>query len=641
MCGIFGFLGTSNEELILDSAKNVQNILAHRGPDDSGIFQDQESEITLVHTRLSIIEISSLGHQPMYSKDKKLVIVFNGEIYNFLELKEDLLNKGFLFETSSDTEVLLNLFIAYGKSMLSKINGIFAFAIWDQNQQSLFIARDAFGVKPLYYSASKNFFSFTSELKAFKVFDNEFGGLNADSIHKYLSFLMCPGEETPYKLVKKLLPGEAMIVNKSGVDEHWKWFNLPYTTSKKSPELNLYQSLNGLKKNLGSAVSRQMISDVPVGAFLSGGLDSSAIVSYAKEISPNIECFTINTIGKHDAGFLNDLPYAKKVAKYLGTPLNIIEVDASCIINDIKNMVIQLDEPLADPAALNVKYISQLARKNGVKVLLSGAGGDDLFTGYRRHQALLLEKWWNWLPEKILRHISTFSENFDHRTALGRRLAKLFDGANLSDDKRIINYFKWTKRLDLNNLYSDDFKLIITEGSEDFPMIDYLQNLPENRSNIEKMLSLEQRFFLTDHNLLYTDKMSMQAGVEVRVPFLDLDLVKFASKIPDKFKYRKNQSKWILKKAMEGRLPKDIIYRPKTGFGLPIRHWVRNELKEFIGDILSKESIEKRGFFNPHNVHKLIIDNERGKKDASYTIFSILCIEIWCRHFLDSKKIMN
>ena len=300
-------------------------------------------------------------------------------------------------------------------------------------------------------------------------------------------------------------------------------------------------------------------------------------------------------------------------------------------------MIYQLDEPLADPAPLNVFYISQLAREQGIKVLLSGAGGDDLFTGYRRHYAMQLERWWSWLPKSVRKQMDQWSQNLDQRKAINRKFSKLMVGADLDGDERLINYFRWIQPQQLQSLYSDEFRVAIGDSDAAEPMLDFLRHLPDDTDRLERMLALEQRFFLTDHNLTYTDKMSMAVGVEVRVPFLDLEMVDFAATIPTRYKQHGREGKWILKKAMESYLPHDVIYRSKTGFGAPLRRWMRYELRELLGDMLSESCIRKRGLFNPIAVQQLISDNDAGRIDASYTLLSLLSIEIWCRRFIDSK----
>jgi asparagine synthase (glutamine-hydrolysing) len=639
MCGIAGFLLSPGFSLPKDILTTVINKIVHRGPDDRGIYEDSHHRVGLVHARLSIQDLSSLAHQPMISEDGKIVLVFNGEIYNFRELRSKLIAKGIKFKSNSDTEILLNLYIEEGNKMLSQLNGIFAFSIWDQRSQTLFIARDNFGVKPLYYSSLSNGFFFASEIKALAPFLKK-KQLNIDTIPSYLTFLWCPGKETSLKFVHKLLPGEAMLVREGQIESCWKWYYPPVFNKKSKQFMSQENAINGSRYHLRNAVYRQMVADVPVGAFLSGGLDSSAIVSFAREQNKDIRCFTIEIQGGQEKGTADDLPYAQKVAKYLNVSLDVVQINSNKMAHDIEKIVKILDEPIADPAALNVLYISELARKQGIKVLLSGAGGDDLFTGYRRHYALMTEYWWTWLPSKVKYILSSFSSKFNQNNLISRRIAKLFSGANLRGDERLVNYFRWTQRDDLRKLYSLEFSSSLKHSNPDREMLNFLKDLPSNISQLDRILALEQQFFLADHNLLYTDRMSMAAGVEVRVPFLDKELVEFAYNIPDRFKQNGVEGKWVLKKALEGRLPNDVIYRPKTGFGVPLRRWMRNELREFLGDTLSPESLRNRGLFDSVAVWKLIADNDKGKIDASYTLFSLLCIEIWCRNFIKSEKIL-
>ena len=631
MCGILGVSGGG-----LDLVKSANLLLEHRGPDDCGVFVDKLVEIGLGHTRLSILDTSSYGHQPMSSKDGKVVLVFNGEIYNFRELRKNLEENNCKFCGQSDTEVLLNLYLLEGVEMLSKLNGIFAFAIWDYKNQSLFIARDGLGVKPLYYSENNENFAFASEIKALLHLTPKNKELDKEEINRYLSFLWCPGEGTPLKSIRKLLPGEAIIVKSGNIVKKWTWYQLPIFTGI-SANLDKNKSISGTIKYLRQAVHRQMIADVPVGAFLSGGLDSSSIVALAREVDPDIRCFTIDTTGKQDKGVVNDLPYAQKVAKHLDVALDVVSVDSSKIAQDLEYMVTQLGEPLADPAALNVLYISRLAREQGIKVLLSGAGGDDLFTGYRRHYALQLERYWEWLPKKARIGLENVTRNLNAKNSVSRRIMKMFNGAGLDNTERLINYFRWSDDSLLQSLYSLEFRQQLSGSNSNQIMRNFLEPILTKSSSLDQMLALEQRFFLSDHNLNYTDKMSMAAGVEVRVPFLDLDLIDFSAKIPNHFKQKGSTGKWVLKKAMESYLPKEIIYRPKTGFGAPLRTWMQHDLKEIMRDLLSIESINNRGLFSAANVQKLILDNSQGKIDASYTLFSLLCVEIWCREYLDKN----
>jgi len=634
MCGIGGFSLSSKTALSKDILNKILNKIKHRGPDDCGIYEDHNNQIGLVHTRLSIQDLSSLGHQPMLSKNNQIALVFNGEIYNFRELRSELLSEGIKFNGHSDTEVLLNLYIKYGQEMLARLNGIFAFAIWDKRSQNLFLARDNFGIKPLYYNFSKSNFFFGSELKSLTPLFENTKSLDFESIQSYLTYLYCPGKGTPIKSINKLLPGEAMIVHKGKIKSCWKWYRLPFFQKKNKKIITKEIAINGVRDHLRNAVNRQMVADVPIGAFLSGGLDSSSIVSFARETNRDIRCFTVEAKGGQEKDTTEDLHYAHKVAKHLNVPLDVVQISSSKMSSDIELMIKTLDEPIADPAALNVLYISQLAREQGIKVLLSGAGGDDLFTGYRRHHALINEHWWTWLPSKLRNVLKSVSSKFNQKNLISRRVTKLFNGANLEGDERLVNYFSWIDRDDLKKLYSTEFTHAIKNSIPNLEMIKFLKDLPSDASKLDRMLALEQQFFLPDLNLLYTDRMSMATGVEVRVPFLDKELVEFARSIPDHFKHKGKEGKWVLKKALENHLPHDVIYRPKTGFGAPLRKWMQNELRELLSDTLSDERLRNRGLFDPAAVRNLIINNDKGKIDASYTLLSLVCIEIWCRNYI-------
>ncbi len=630
MCGIAGLSGMVDEGAL----RLAVQAIAHRGPDDEGIFTDPAAGVGLGHRRLSILDLSPQGHQPMASTDGTVVLVYNGEIYNFRELRRELEMQGVQFRGNSDTEVLLNLYLREGEAMLPRLNGIFAFALWDGRKQSLFLARDALGVKPLYYAESGGRLSFASEIKALLHLAPEARVLDQVALHRYLSFLWCPGGGTPLKAVRKLAPGNAMFVRDGRIERQWCWYQLPTTQPVDSLQ-GQQAAIESTAAQLKRAVKRQMVADVPVGAFLSGGLDSSAVVALAREQEPDIRCFTIESKGGQEAGATDDLPYARKVARHLGVPLDVVRIEASRMAGDLEQMVAQLDEPLADPASLNVLYISRLAREQGIKVLLSGAGGDDLFTGYRRHRALSLERYWRWLPLRVRRALSGLGGRLDQRQAWARRLTKVLDGVALEGDVRLVNYFRWAGEQRLRALYTPAFRQALGEEDAAAPMLDFLQQMPQGTKSLERMLALEQRFFLADHNITYTDKMSMAAGVEVRVPFLDTELVELAAHIPSSFKQKGAEGKWILKKAMEPYLPREVIYRPKTGFGAPLRRWMCHDLRELMGDLLSEESLRRRGLFDPAAVQQLIADNESGRVDASYTLLSLLCIEIWCRCFLD------
>ena len=634
MCGIAGYSIAFGQPSISSLLPEIITKMSHRGPDDFGFFEDQVSGIALAHTRLSILDLSDAGHQPMISNDSNYVIAFNGEIYNFRELRHSLVSSGYVFRSESDTEVLLALYQDKGTDMLDCLNGIFVFAIWDRNNQTIFLARDGLGVKPLYYAALDDRFVFASELKALLPLLPENLQIDHIALEQYLTFVWSPGDKTPLCNVRKVLPGQAFIIRNGCIQNCWSWYQLPPYRPINFTFADESTLVDRTTDYLRNAVHRQLVSDVPVGAFLSGGLDSSAVVAFAKEKKSDIRCFTIDIRGNANDGFCPDLPYAKRVATHLNVPLEVVSVDSYSMASSLSKLIQSLDEPIADPASLNVLLICQLAREHGIKVLLSGAGGDDLFTGYRRHLAISTSNYISLLPLNVRILIQNLSSCLPSSYAFVRRLNKYLSAVHLDGDERVIHYFKWIDRSDLDVLYTPSFRHAVCTAQRDNPMTEFLAGLDSSIPSLERMLALEKRFFLPDHNLNYTDKMSMSVGVEVRVPFLDNQLVEFASRIPVHYKQRGREGKWILKKAMEPFLPHDVIYRPKTGFGAPVRRWLRFELRDWLRDILSPTRLHNRGLFDPQAVQRLIVANEEGKVDASYTLLSLACIELWCESFL-------
>jgi asparagine synthase (glutamine-hydrolysing) len=633
MCGIAGFLGRFDADLLDGMGRSI----AHRGPDDTGHLSIPESGLGLVHRRLAIIDLSPLGHQPMWDDEGAAAIVFNGEIFNYRELRATLAAEGHRFRSQSDTEVVLHLYRRHGVEMLSRLNGMFAFALWDARSKELFVARDGAGVKPLYWAETPRGFLFASEIKALLTSDDVARDLDPFAIRSHLAFLWSPAPDTVLRSVKKLPPGHAMIVSEGRVRRTWAHYDLPY---REAPApMSVPEAAERVRDAVATAVKRQMVADVPVGAFLSGGLDSSSIVAFAsREAPPPMDVFSIG-FSDGDAmrreGFADDLPYARAVAERFGARLHVVEVGHE-MAGELETMIWHLDEPTADPAPINALLICRLARERGLKVLLSGTGGDDIFTGYRRHLAVLRERYWAFLPKALRASAAALGARVPAASPLGRRAQKLLRYAGLEGDDRLVSYFYWIPPETLAGLYGPLLREALAGSDPGEPLRATLTRLPASTSPLRRMLYLEGKHFLADHNLNYGDKMSMASGVEVRVPLLDPDLVALAASIPDALKQRGSTGKWIFKKAMEPVLPPDVIYRPKTGFGVPLRRWLRVELRPLVEEVLAPARLRDRGLFDPAAVARLRADDLAGRLDGTYAIFALVCLELWCRAFVDA-----
>lgn len=633
MCGIAGFSGDFAPELLPKMIAAV----AHRGPDDNDHLFQPDMNCGIAQARLAIIDLSERAHQPMSNEDGLIHIVFNGEIYNFKELREGLAARGHIFKSDSDTEVILHLYEEEGPRLLEKLNGVFAFAILDRKKRRLFIARDQLGVKPLYLAFTSSGIMFCSEIKGFLPYNRLSREIDHAAVNQHLAFIWCPGPRTMFKSVKKLGPGEACLIENGHITRQWHYYQLPYNGEHLGESRQTLQNM--VEQGVETAVKRQLVADVPVGAFLSGGLDSSAIVAMMRKLNPDkqIRCYSIGFADEADnEGCPPDLPYAEKVAKHLQIDLCKIEVSPQQLIERLAELIWFLDEPQADPAPVNAMFIAEQARRDGIKVLLSGAGGDDIFSGYRRHLAIKADPLWNLIPQplrSLARRLAL--KKLDVRDSRCRRLVKVLQYADQEPQQRLISFYKWSSdELRQGLLMPEVADAAFSEVTEQ-PLLDALALLSGESNSLNRMLFLDSRFFLPDHNLNYTDKTCMRYGVEARVPLLDIDLVRLAAKIPPGFKQTLTQGKMIFKQAMEKYLPREVIYRPKTHFGSPLRRWVRQELQPAINRMLAHETIAARGLFAPQAVMNLIEDDRNGRIDGSYIIFSILCIEIWCQLFID------
>jgi asparagine synthase (glutamine-hydrolysing) len=631
MCGIVGFSGRFDPTLLAQMSERI----AHRGPDGDGQFFSGDAGVGLAHRRLAIIDLSPAGAQPMMDEATGVVIVYNGEVYNYQELRRGLEAQGVRFHGHSDTEVILRIYLVQGEATLEKLNGIFAFAIWDPRDRSLLIARDGLGVKPLYYAETQGGVLFASELKALLACSDMDRDIDPHAVWLYLSYLWSPTPYTMLRAVRKLEPGCALRVREGRIVKRWRFYELPYPAPRFDGDAKT--AALAVRKALDIAVQRQMVADVPVGAFLSGGLDSSAVVACARRHAPEqrIQCFTIETTHSvHEEGFADDLPYARRVADHLGVDLHTIRVGPE-IVSHLERMVWQLDEPQADLAPLNALMICELARAHGIKVLLSGAGGDDVFTGYRRHFALMQERWLRRLPVSLRTVLAASARALPGDSPCLRRVRRALADVHLGGDARLASYFTWLPQDESAQLLSPAVRAQLAGWSPLDPLVQSLRAIEQEPEPLNRMLFLEAKHFLCDHNLNYTDKMGMAVGVEVRVPFLDPDLMRLAASLPVHFKQYGAEGKWILKQAMEPDLPRDVIYRPKTGFGVPLRRWLRHELKDLVEESLSARSIAARGLFDPKAVARMRKLDANGAIDAAYPLLALCVIELWCRLFLD------
>jgi len=635
MCGIVGILGIEH----LHDISSCNDYIAHRGPDDSGIFI--EKNLAFAHRRLSIQDLSPLGHQPMISSDGRYTLIFNGEIYNHFEIRKELENEYSFKSKTSDTETLLYGFAKFKEELFNKLNGIFALAIYDNVENTVTITRDQFGVKPLYFYQKDNNLLFSSELKAISNIKGIDKTIDYSALVNYLTFLWSPGSQTPFQNVKKLEAGHYIKVDLNNIAKFKivKYYSIPFNGSyAKASESELIEQLD---VHLTNAVKRQMLSDVPVGFFLSGGLDSSGITAMARKIFPNrhLPCYTIDSNAEDGMeGLVDDLKYAKLVAEKLKLDLRIVDGKQE-IMDRFSEMIYHLDEPQADTAPINVLNICEQARKDGIYVLLGGTAGDDLFSGYRRHQALQYEPILQNIPKFISRKSKKFLSKLSSDNPTIRRLRKVFNNADKPQIERLIGYYKWLDSDLINSLFTEEVKVHLDGYKPEKIFINALKEIPDEKNNLNRMLFWELKYFLTDHNLNYTDKLSMAAGVEVRVPFLDLELLEFSTTIPPRLKLKGQRTKYLLKKVMEKYLPKEVIYRPKTGFGSPVREWITGANGSELYTDLNSALFRNRKIFNVDAVQNLIEANQSNKIDASYSILSLMAIEKWFQKFVDSNQV--
>ena len=649
MCGITGFLGgpysrEERKDIIIKMASKLQK----RGPDNLCTWIDESNHISLAHTRLSIIDKSDSGLQPMFSSNKRLVITFNGEIYNHKELKKDLENSGYQISWKgySDTEILINCIEAWGISKtLEKCVGMFAFALWDTKKQTLILARDRFGEKPLYYGQiGKGKFStlvFSSELKALKEHPAFHQNIDKNALSSYLKTMTVTGYNSIFEDIKKVVPGTFIIFNKDkeeqSIEKYWVLEDLINSREINEKEFHNPKIIKkNLEKLLINSVSQQMLADVPVGAFLSGGIDSSTIVALMQsQSSIPIKTFSIGFTEKE----YDESRYASKISKHLATEHNELILSPSDVTNSITTITGIYDEPFADSSQIPTYLVSSLA-KSQVTVSLTGDAGDELFCGYNRYR--FASTLWPLIKKspKLLKSILKLAINLLSPSEIENILENIpiSNNWNMIGDK----VYKVLNTLNSNNINTLYEKLISNAFKESSLILnDQFENknfveIPHIKLNdVEHLMLLDLINYLPNDILAKVDRASMGNSLETRIPFLDHRVVSYAWQIPLKYKLNKTKNKiinkWILREILYEYVPKDFFERPKSGFGIPLGKWLRGPLKEWANDLLSENSLKKYNLINSKKIQKIWDEHLSCKKNHEHSLWTILVFQSWCQ----------
>ncbi len=614
MCGIAGFSGAGDHTTIAEMVATLK----HRGPDDTGIFLHNHT--ALAQARLAIIDLSPGGHQPMANADGTVHITFNGEIYNYRELKKEFLqNHSYPFRSESDTEVLLALYQVYGLKMFEKLNGMFALALYDQSKDLLILARDRFGKKPLYYGIFDHTLIFGSEPKAVLQHPHARRELDLRSLSLYLQYEYVPTPYSIYQGISKLEPASYALWQGGTLTQYRFW-----SFQKNASTLTFPEAVDTLGKHLERSTKLRLVSDVPVGIFLSGGIDSSTVAYYAQAVSKQkIKTFSI---GFKEASF-DESSYARQVATHLGTEHYEHMLSANESLDLIPTIAKLLDEPLADPSLLPTYLLSRFTRSK-VTVALGGDGGDELLAGYDTFQALQLSL----LYQRIPRFIRSLGEPLvnlfpvgEKNMSFGFRARRMIDGMRTPVPYR---NQRWLSSFTLeaqHALLSSNIRPrtnaydVIDERLRDDPTTD-----PLNQLSYTYLTT-----YMLDDILAKVDRASMYNSLEVRAPFLDHQLAEFALALPSNYKIHGMTMKYILKKLMEDKLPRDVVYRPKKGFGIPLTRWLKNELKPLMDELLSKERLARQGLFNYDLIARLRAEHDRGQQDNRKELWTLMVFQMW------------
>ena len=634
MCGIFGYLSLK-ESVRPEILVRMGNALKHRGPDDEGSYFDNSEKfcIGLGHKRLSILDLSIAARQPMCNEDRNIWITYNGEVYNFQELRTELIAKGHSFKSNSDTEVVIHLYEEMGTGCLDRLKGMFAFALWDSDKRVLFLARDRIGKKPLYYSLYDRGIVFASEIKSLLRHPMITKEIDLRSLSKYLTYEYVPAPHSIFKAIKKVEPGHYLLYQDGEIKKGTYWdvplsdFPIGYKTED--------EYIDDLREILGRSVETRLVADVPVGVFLSGGIDSSLVAALAKKINDQIECFSI---GFDDKSF-DESGYALRVAQALNLKHQLRIFSMREMLEHIDKLSQVLDEPLGDASILPTYLLSKTTSEN-VKVALSGDGGDELFAGYPTYQAHRLVTYYDALPELVKETIKSIAVHLpvSHgNISTDFKIKQFLRGTGVSSE---IRFFAWMGGFidrEKKELLTDDLK---AELSHHTAYEDIFRHIGESglTKDLERLLYLSMKLYLQDDILVKVDRASMANSLEVRCPLLDQEFVEFACRLPMRYKLNGLRTKYLLKKAATGILPKEIIHRKKKGFGIPISRWLSFELKDFMLHYLSDEKIKKQGFFNHAYIKDLINTHVEKKKDNRKLLWTLLVFQIWYENYVESSS---
>ncbi len=625
MCAICGIIYFEKEQKI--EASEVRSMMAcmqHRGPDEEGMYIS--GNVALGHRRLSIIDLKT-GKQPISNEDGKLWIVYNGEIYNFCDLRKDLEKRGHFFRTKTDTEVIIHAYEEYKEEFLKRLRGMFAFAIWDEKKKKLFLARDRIGIKPLYYCITNDFFIFASEMKAILSNKNVSRKINLKIIDRFLTYHYIPGEETLIEGIKKLEPGHFLTLI-DGRIEKAKYWDLKFPKEKNL--INFDDAKNHLMGLLRESARIHMVSDVPVGILLSGGIDSSALLGLcANETNREISTFTI---GFENAGFDDERYFARIAANKYGTKHIEATITAEEFKSFLPDYVWYLEDPVSEPPAIALYYVTKLAR-NHVKVLISGEGGDEAFAGYPNYRNMLLLEW-------IKKYIKGFelplSKELEH-LALSFGMFRLQKYAKLLSVPQEDYYLSRTStpynsfNKVYKQLYTKDFLKEVDKKYSTLPTR-YLNEQLKTDDPLSRMLYIDTKTWLPDDLLIKADKITMAASVELRVPLLDHMLLEFAATLPSHFKVRNLKTKFILKEVLKNIVPSKILKKKKTGFPVPIQKWLTKDLRKYVEEILLSQEAIQRGYFRKRFIGQLLKDENI--TNSTMELFSLIVLELWHRTFV-------